>query len=80
MLYTVYCLVIVLVTWNGIVSPIMPASYMTHASAPVLVVSHLLSPLVCCYCLTALPSPCALGQQVNTYCSCALLLFYDSIV
>jgi len=72
-LYAPLHLVTVLVTLNGIVSPTMPVLYMTHASALVLVASYLLSPLVCSYCLP-LPSPCALGQRVNTYCL-AIVLF-----
>ena len=66
----------VLVTLSGIVSPTTPVSYMTHASVPARVVSLQSSPLVRLYCLP-LPSPCALGQQVNAY---HLLIVSDCLV
>ena len=65
--YDLYCLTPVLVTPNGGANPIMPVSYMTPVSAPVLVAFPLSSPLVCLYCFP-LPSPCTLGQQVIPYC------------
>ncbi len=73
MLCTIYCLIIVLVTRSGVVSPTMPVSYITHASVLVPVVSPLSSPLVHHYCLP-LPNLCTLGQQVNAYCLPMLLL------
>ncbi len=80
MLYDLYCLIIVLVTLNGTVSPITPASYTTYASAWVLVVFPQLSPLIYCYYSIPLPNPYALGQQVNIYYSLTSVLFGDSIV
>ena len=53
----------VTVLLNGGASPMMPASSMTHVSAPALVLFPQLSPHVCSYC-PIIPSPCALGQQV----------------
>ncbi len=73
MLYAPLLLLTIPVTPNGIVSPTMPASYMTHASVLALVVSHLSSPLVYPYCLP-LPSLCTLGQQVNAYCLNSILI------
>ena len=66
-LYPLPCLMTVLVTLSGGVCPIMCVSSMTHASVLALVVFPQLSPCVC-NCLFTPPNPCALGQQVITYC------------
>ncbi len=70
---------IVLVTLNGVVSPTTPALYMTHASVPAPVVSHLSSPLIRHYFLPS-PSPCALGQQVNIYHLAIVLYGLESLL